>query len=284
VGDAASGDGSTEIVNRHIAENGLGFAGCFDIGGNHGFAYGNNYVLAEKVLGDDIDYVWFLNPDTYVLPGALSALVETLRAHPSAGVAGSRLENPDGSPRSCGFRFPAPWREFFRGARLPLQARLLPACEIPIADLNETRQVDWVSGASFLMPLKVIQRVGMMDPRYFLYFEEVEYMARVRDAGFEIWHTSDSRVVHLAGQATGVRAGNKPKRIPAYWYHSRFKFFCDRYGRRQAAIANTLFLIGNGLFRVHRALRLKAPGDAPYLWRDMLAHGFTTPTGEGPIP
>jgi GT2 family glycosyltransferase len=285
VGDAASGDGSTEIINRHIAEQGFAFASCFDIGGNHGFAYGNNYILARKVLRDaDADYVWFLNPDTYVLPGALAALIAVLRAHPGAGVAGSRLENPDGSLRAYGFRFPAPWREFFRGARLPLQRRLLPACEIQITDLHDTRRVDWVSGASFMMPLNVIQRVGLMDARYFLYFEEVEYMARVRDAGFEIWHASDSRVVHLAGQATGVRAGDKPRRLPAYWYHSRFRFFCDRYGQGSAILANGLFLLGNALFRVLRALRLKAPGDAPYLWRDMFAHGFTLPTAEGPMP
>ncbi len=278
VGDADSGDGSTEIISRHIADRGLDFATCFDIGVNGGFAYGNNFIVAQKVLPDpDIDYVYFLNPDTYVRPGAISALLEALRSRPDAGVVGSRLEDPDGTPRAYGFRFPAPWREFFRGARLSLASRLVPEADIKIENLMETRQVDWVTGASFMMPRKVVEKVGMMDARYFLYFEEVDLMFRVRKAGYEIWHISDSQVVHLAGQATGMRADDMPKRVPAYWYKSRFKFFRDNYGAAGAIFANISFLLGDLLYRAHHLIRLKRPMDPPFLWRDMLMHGFTLP-------
>lgn len=285
VGDAASGDGSVEIIDAHIAAQGHDFAECFPIGGNHGFAYGNNFILARKVLCDpEVDYVHFLNPDTYVHDRAIAALVEVLQARPDAGAAGSRLENPDGSVRSYGFRFPSPWREFFRGARLPAQGRLFPACEIKVENLMDTRQVDWVTGASFMMPIGVIRRVGMMDARYFLYFEETEYMSRVQAAGYEIWHASESRVVHLQGAATGVHSDRKPKRMPAYWYNSRFKFFCDRYGPGKARLANALFLFGDVLYRVHRAIRFKSLDNPPHLWADMFAHGYTVPTKEGPRP
>jgi N-acetylglucosaminyl-diphospho-decaprenol L-rhamnosyltransferase len=283
VGDADSGDGSTAIISRYIAENNLDFAQCFDIGGNYGFAYGNNYIVHHHVLGDlDVDYIHFLNPDTYVHPGAVAALVDVLRKHPRAGVAGSRLENPDGSLRSYGFRFYAPWREFFRGARLPMQARLLPASEIKVHDLLETQQVDWVTGASFMVTREIVDRIGLMDPRYFLYFEEVEYMSRIRNAGFEIWHVAQSRVVHIQGSATGVKASEAPRRLPAYWYESRFKFFCDRYGQARAVLANMSFLLGDAVYRIHRALRFKAPENPPFLWQDMFAHGFRLPTAKGP--
>ena len=280
VGDADSQDGSVKIINRHIAEEGLDFCSCFSIGTNGGFAYGNNYIVQHKVMDDaEVDYVHFLNPDTYVHPGAIAALVDVLRTHPKAGVAGSRLENPDGSLRAYGFRFPAPWREFFRGARLSVLDRLVPAAAVKIPDLRDTRQVDWVTGASFMMPRGVIDRVGLMDPEYFLYFEETDLMSRVRRAGYEVWHASDSRVVHLQGAATGVKSDEPVKRVPAYWYESRFKFFRDRYGPARAIVANLLFLAGDLLYRAHRSIRRQPIEDPPFLWRDMFAHGFSPPEG-----
>lgn len=278
VGDADSQDGSVEAIRAHIADKGLDFCDCFAIGTNGGFAYGNNYIVEHKVLDDpEVDYVHFLNPDTYVHPGAVMALIEVLKTRPQAGVAGSRLENPDGSLRAYGFRFPAPWREFFRGARLGFVYRLLPGAAVDIVNLRETRRVDWVTGASFMMPRGVIDRVGLMDPAYFLYFEETDLMSRVGKAGYEVWHATDSRVVHLQGAATGVKTHAPPKRVPAYWYQSRFKFFHDRYGRFRAMWANILFLAGDLVYRAHRTLRRQPIEDAPFLWRDMFAYGYSLP-------
>jgi len=282
VGDADSQDGSVEIVNRHIAEKGLDFCSCFPIGTNGGFAYGNNFIVEQKVLGDpEVDYVHFLNPDTYVRPGAVKALVEALETHPKAGVAGSRLENPDESLRAYGFRFPAPWREFFRGARLAILDRLIPAAAIKMQDLLETRRVDWVTGASFMMPRGVIDRVGLMDAAYFLYFEETDLMSRLGQAGYEAWHVAESRVVHLQGSATGVKSDEPVKRVPPYWYQSRFKFFHDRYGRMRAVLANIAFLAGDLVYRLHRILRRQPIEDPPFLWRDMFVHGFSLPMRKG---
>jgi len=278
VGDADSQDGSVEIISAYIREKNLDFCSCFAIGTNGGFAYGNNYIVGQKVLGDpEVDYVHFLNPDTYVHPGAVGALVDALKTHPEAGVAGSRLENPDGSLRAYAFRFPAPWREFFRGARLSILDRLIPHAAIKIPDLLETRRVDWVTGASFMMPRGTIDRVGLMDPAYFLYFEETDLMSRLRRAGYEAWHVAESRVVHLQGSATGVKSDEPVKRVPAYWYQSRFKFFHDRYGRLRAVLANIAFLAGDLLYRLHRTLRRQQIEDPPFLWRDMFAHGFSLP-------
>lgn len=273
VGDAESGDDSTEAIDRHVRQHGLSFVTCFDIGANKGFAYGNNFIVDLYIRNDpDIEYIYFLNPDTYVHPGAIDALHNFLQAHPKAAVAGSRLENPDGSLRSYGFRFPAPWREFFRGARLPLVDRLLPSTEMKIDNLRHTSRVDWVSGASFMMPRWALDKVGMMDPRYFLYFEEVDLMFRTREAGFEVWHVSESRVVHLQGQSTGVRADEAPKRLPGYWYESRLRFFRSNYGKASAALADLLFLLGDLVYRLHRLVRFKDIADPPMLWRDMLSH------------
>lgn len=283
VGDADSKDDSINIINNYIEKNNFDVVNCFSIGGNYGFAYGNNYALINYVLDDlDVEFVYFLNPDTYIHRDAVKALEDALKMHPRAGVVGSRLEDPDGTARASGFRFPTPWREFFRGAQLSFFRRNFPSTEVRIADLEHMQEVDWVTGASFMMPLAVLKKVGLMNAEYFLYFEEVDLMARVRAAGYEIWHIPESRVVHLQGQATGVRAQDHPKRIPVYWYQSRFKFFYDHYGRGGAVFANMLYLLGDLIYRVHRGMRLKPIMDPPYLWHDMLRHGFELPEAKGP--
>ncbi|MEP1202149.1 glycosyltransferase family 2 protein [Tateyamaria sp.] len=273
VGDAASGDGSVVTISDHIAQQGFGdWASCLDIGCNRGFAYGNNWLFRTCVAPEPgFDYVHFLNPDTYIHRGAVRALVDFLAARPMAGVAGSRLENPDGSWRAYGFRFPTPWREFFRGARLSALERLVPSASIKIADLADTRAVDWVTGASFMAPRRVLDRVGLMDDNYFLYFEETDLMARVRAAGYGVWHVAESRVVHLAGQSTGLRSDDVDiKRLSPIWLQSRWRFMRKLYGRHGAIMANALFLAGNLLYRIKCLLLLRTIQDPPHLWRDYL--------------
>lgn len=284
VGDADSGDGSVESIGAHIRVAGYDWAECFAIGRNGGFAYGNNHILRSRVLPDpSFDLVHFLNPDTYIHPGAVRALAAFLAAHPGAGVAGSRLENPDGSLRAFGFRRPTPWREFFRGARAAPLNRLVPSADVFIADLRETRRVDWVSGASFMMPRAVLEAVGLMDEGYFLYFEDTELMVRTDAAGYPVWHVADSRVVHLAGQSTGLRSGGpaRPGPVPRIWLRSRRRFFRDRYGIVGAALADALFLAGDVVYRLHRVLLRRPVLDPPDLWRAYLSSSPPAPPGEG---
>ncbi|MCF2906661.1 glycosyltransferase family 2 protein [Octadecabacter sp. CECT 8868] len=279
VGDAQSGDGSVELITQAVEKAGYDNVTVYDIGANGGFAYGNNHVVETCVAPDPtITHVHFLNPDTYIHPGAVRHLVTFLDGHPGVGVAGSRLENPDRTLRAYAFRFPAPWREFFRGAGLSVFDRLAPSAAISHGPITTTREVDWVTGASFMMPRATLDDVGEMDPDFFLYFEEVEFQSRVRAAGHTIWHVTDSRVVHIAGAATGVRVNDAPKRLPAYWYQSRFRYFLKRYSWGGAVLANILYIMGYGIYRLHRALRRKPVLTPPHTARDILSSGF----GAGP--
>lgn len=279
IGDADSKDGSVEKIQSFIEDQSLTWVTCYDIGKNGGFAFGNNEIVQKYVLDDpEIDYVHFLNPDTYIRPGAVRALVEHLKKSPTIGVAGSRLEDPDGSLRAYGFRFPAPWREFFRGARLGILDKLVPSAAVSIKPLTESREVDWVTGASFMMPRKVLDDVGLMDDNYFLYFEETEWMSRIKAAGYSVWHVADSHVVHLAGASTGVRTGDKEiKRLSPIWLESRRRFMLTRYGRVGGAGATILFLLGDIVYRVHRLLRGRRPENPPHMWRDYVGHMFNRP-------
>ncbi|SLN68177.1 N-acetylglucosaminyl-diphospho-decaprenol L-rhamnosyltransferase [Roseovarius litorisediminis] len=282
VGDADSQDGSVELISDFITTECLDWASCFEIGENGGFAFGNNYIVKTRVLPDeDFDFIHFLNPDTYIYPGAVKALADFLNENPNVAIAGSRLENPDGSYRAYGFRFPSPIREFFRGARINAVARKFPASEIVVGGMDVTQEVDWVSGASFMMRRSVLDETGLMDDGYFLYFEETDLMKRVRKAGHAIWHVTESRVVHIAGQATGMRPGaGKPQRVPSFWLRSRNKFFRDHYGWLGLGVANFMFLAGDVVYRTHRLLRSKPIENPPYLWRDYMLNSFTLPYGK----
>lgn len=275
IGDADSQDGSVEIISDYIAQEQLAWVTCFAIGCNGGFAYGNNAVLRRHVLLDsDFSHVYFLNPDAYIRPGALHALVDFLEEHPGVGIVGSRLENPDGSLRSFGFRAPAPWREFFRGARLGILDRLMPQAAVKIDDLRDDRQVDWVTGASFMVRRELLDDIGLMDEGFFLYFEETDLMTRARKAGYEVWHVAASRVVHLAGQATGVRTGDPDPQVQPlspFWLASRDRYLRKHHGRFGAARANVFFLAGDMVYRLHRILRARPIENPPHLWRAYLS-------------
>lgn len=279
VGDAVSDDGSVEKINKYIEENNLDWMKCVDNGENGGFAFGNNVIVQRQVFPDpSFDYVHFLNPDTYIYPGAVRALAQFLHDHPDAGMAGSRLENPDGSPRAYGFRFPTLWREFFRGARLSLLDKMFPTSVEVVQNLDTYREVDWVTGGSFMVPCEVLRTVGLMDDDYFLYFEDADLAHRVKKAGYQVWHVPESRVVHLAGQATGMRGGEVRRApLPTFWLQSRCKFFIDRYGQIGVFFANLFYLTGDLLYRVHRFIRLKPIENPPGLWQSYLKDGFSPP-------
>ncbi|MFQ5563576.1 MAG: glycosyltransferase family 2 protein [Parvularculaceae bacterium] len=127
-----------------------------------------------------------------------------------------------------------------------------------------------------MAPKRVIDRVGVMDDGYFLYFEEVDLMKRVRAAGYQVWHVAESCVVHLGGQSTGVDIANRPAPTPDFWFRSRSKFFRDQYGKGGLLAANILFLAGDVIYRIHRLLMLKPIVNPPHLWRDYFTHGFAT--------
>lgn len=274
IGDAASGDESVEVINDFIARERLDWAHCFGIGRNGGFAYGNNAVLSRYVLSDsEISHVYFLNPDTYIYPGAVDALVSFLQSRPEVGIVGSRLENPDGSLRAYAFRAPQPWREFFRAVRLSSLSRIFPQTTLTIEELREDRQVDWVTGASFMVRRDVLDDIGLMDDGYFLYFEETDLMTRARAAGYDVWHVSESRVVHLAGQSTGVRTGDSKlglKPLSPHWLASRRRYMRKHFGPLGPHFANAFFLLGDVIYRLHRLLRAQPIENPPNLWRSYL--------------
>ena len=101
--------GESEILAKGLDDRGWrGWVSLEEAGRNGGFAAGNNVAIVPALASDNPPrYVLLLNPDTVVRPRGVQELLDFMDAHPEVGIAGSRLENPDGSPQRSAFRFPS---------------------------------------------------------------------------------------------------------------------------------------------------------------------------------
>jgi N-acetylglucosaminyl-diphospho-decaprenol L-rhamnosyltransferase len=255
--DNESGDGSAEKIARFVEDRGFGhWARVTPAGRNGGFAAGNNLALRSLLSERGHDAFLLLNPDAWVLPGAIGALVDRLEGDPHIGIVGSRLENPDGTLQRSAFRFPSPGTEIERAISLGPVTRLLSTWAISFPPSDVPHPCDWVAGASLLVRREVLEKVGLLDEGYFLYFEEVDLCWRAAQAGWTCWHEPRSRVVHLEGQATGVTdPRNARRRLPGYWFDSRRRFFLKNFGHARAAAADASWLVGRVVGGPGRALR-----------------------------
>ena len=210
--DNDSGDGSYDKIAESVAARNWGaWATVLASDRNGGFASGNNFGLTKALeTWPAPRYVHLLNPDVIVRPGALAALVGFMEAHPEVGIAGSRLEDPDGTPQRSAFRFPSVLGELEANAKLGPLSRLLARWMVAPPVSSEACPSDWVAGASMIIRREVFDAIGWLDDRYFMYFEEVDFALRARRAGWPCWYVPSSRVVHLVGRSSGDGRATHP--------------------------------------------------------------------------
>jgi N-acetylglucosaminyl-diphospho-decaprenol L-rhamnosyltransferase len=166
---------------------------------NIGFAAATNRGI-RRATGSDI---LLLNPDTEVLPGALSAMRRALHAMPHVGLVGGLLLNPDGSFQSSGYRFPGLTQSFLDF--FPLHPRLIGSQingRVSPGDGMTPYAVDHPLGACMLVRRAVVERVGILDERYFMYSEEIDWCRRIEAGGWAILIAPNARIVHFGGQST----------------------------------------------------------------------------------
>jgi len=277
--DNASDDGSKERLAQ-----GFETLKCTDwvdfvhLAHNGGFAHGNNAAIRhgiERAGGKWPEFVWFLNPDTYVRPGACTALLDFLDAHPDVGIVGSRLEDPDETGQASRYRFPSIASEFEAGFRLGLISRLLSDRIVATPLVDHDHETGWVAGASMMVRKAVFDDVGLMDDEYFLYFEETDFCLAAKHAGWRCWYVPHSRVVHLVGQSTGVTVRNAPpQRLPRYWLASRRRYFTKNHGRIATLCADIAWTVGYTTWRLRRRFQGKPDNDPPHLLKDFVQFNF----------
>jgi GT2 family glycosyltransferase len=270
VTDNASGDDSISRIADFISKQNYSWARTMPLERNGGFAYGNNEAIRPALAGKP-QYVLLLNPDTVVRPGALRELINFMDANPKVGIAGSRLEDPDGTPQRSAFKFHSIASEFERGIRLGVVSRLLAKSIVaqPVPEKNSP--CDWVAGASMIVRREVFEDAGLMDEKYFMYFEEVDFCRAAKKAGWPCWYVPSSRVVHLVGAASQLSDARKHrKRRPTYWFDSRRRYFVKNHGAIYTLFADSAFAIGFAIWRMRRLVQRKEDPDPPKMLGDFI--------------
>lgn len=248
--DNASPGGDAAVLARaHSARNWGNRVRLWPETRNHGFGRGNNVVLrALAARPQPPDYVFLLNPDAQLQNEALAILADRLDRTPQAAAAGAGIALPSGIPVTAAFRFPSARSEFAQAVNFGPLSRLFRDRLVPLPADQPEGPVDWVSGAAVMMRLSVLRDLGGFDPDFFLYYEEVELMFRMRKSGHQILYVPAARVRHVEGAATDVKSGAPVrKRRPAYWYDSWRQYHLKTQGRAGALAAGLAWLAGAGL-------------------------------------
>jgi N-acetylglucosaminyl-diphospho-decaprenol L-rhamnosyltransferase len=238
---------------------------------NGGFAYGNNLGIQEAYAESHPNYIYLLNPDTQVRPGALATLVDFLEAHPQVGIAGSSFETEDGKDWPFAFRFPTWISEIEDGIQLRPVTRCLSRWIVARPMTPAAQPTDWISGASMMIRPAVLKAVGCLDENFFLYFEETEFCNRAIRAGYPTWYVPESRVMHAIGKSTNVDENSRfSKRLPGYWFDSRTRYYSTTSGIGAAAFIDVITL-GASLVGLLKRQLMGRPS-TPYYIRDLWAH------------
>lgn len=244
--DNASGDGSAEIVRRDFPEVKL-----IASDENLGFAGGNNAALRAigfETSRNDLplpDAVLLLNPDTVIHAGALQAVVNFLQHHPQVGVAGTRLIYGDGTFQHSAFAFPGLWQLAIELLPLPgrlVESRLNGRYPREMYERGEPFAIGHPLGAAMAVRREAIQQVGLLDERYQMYVEEVDWSKRIVAAGWAAYCVPDAVITHYGGQSSGqVKMGS----LLNLW-RSRYQFYRKHYTPPTVWLARQIVRAGMG--------------------------------------
>ncbi|MBI3048784.1 MAG: glycosyltransferase family 2 protein [Acidobacteria bacterium] len=195
-----------------------------DAGANLGFARASNLGIRQT----SGELVLLLNPDTAVRAGALDALIRVIDARPDVAVIGPRLLDEHGRPELSFGSMIGPWAELRQKALVIGSQRGVPLARAYVCRLTaRPREVDWVSGACLLVRRADADAVGLMDERYFLYAEDVDFCAAIRARGRTVLFTPAAEVVHLRGRS----AASMPAAAETAYRRSQLAFYAKHHPR-----------------------------------------------------
>lgn len=169
---------------------------------NIGFGRANNVGLHEA-RGR---YVLFLNPDTIIGPDTLTSMVRYLDEHPSVGMAGCKVLNPDGSFQvACRRGLPTPWASFcklFGLQALFPSVQLFSSYNLMYRSIDETYPVDALIGAFMMGRTDLMRTLGGFDPDFFMYGEDIDLCYRVKKRGYQVHYVHETSIIHYKGEST----------------------------------------------------------------------------------
>jgi len=164
---------------------------------NVGFGRANNQALPYI----NSRYVLLLNTDAFVEPDTIAKTVQYMDANPQCGILGVKFLGRDGELQpSCRY-FPTPWNIFLNRTGLNRFFKSVKMVDDMSWDHASVRDCDWVPGCYLLIRKELIDQIGLFDPRYFLYYEEIDLCFAAKRAGWHVTYFPYTSVVHLGGES-----------------------------------------------------------------------------------
>jgi hypothetical protein len=219
--DNNSGDGSQQMLKENFPQIKTIFNG-----NNLGFSRAANQGIEIA----SANYILLLNPDTQVDLASLKAMVELLEKNQSVGILGPRIVDSSGKRQYSARNLPSlatsfaahdsflnrilpgnPWSEKYLGKKL---------------NVDQASEVDWVSGSCMLIRRKVFDSIGLLDDRFYMFVEDVDFCRRAKTAGWKVVYLPSAKIVHQAGQSVRQR---KIKMLAEH-HKSMYYYFRKYYG------------------------------------------------------
>jgi N-acetylglucosaminyl-diphospho-decaprenol L-rhamnosyltransferase len=231
---------------------------------NVGFGRANNQAV-PFLQGR---YALLLNTDAFVAPDTLLKTVAYMDAHSDVGIVGVRLVGRDGLAQPSARSFPNPWDTFLRRSGLirfctdQRAQELMPHAIAPVV-------CDWVPGCYYMVRKAVIDQIGLLDPRYFLYFEEVDHCLATKRAGWKVVCLPDTTVVHIGGESAKSDGciTQSGRQLEPLQLESELLFYRKNFGALAMLGDLSLNTVANAIITLKRLLKPKGVGSVMAGWR-----------------
>jgi GT2 family glycosyltransferase len=236
--DNGSRDDSAAAIRSHFPHVTL-----FETGENLGFSGGNNIGILYA-LKTAADYILLLNNDTIVDPHCLQAFVTSFQKHPNAGILGAKIYR---------FDFPDQFDHF--GGMWNRSKAQFDLIGHRIVDdhcsWEEEKEVDYVCGCALMAKREVFERIGLLEPRFFLYWEESDFCFRAKKIGFKVFTCPQAKVWHK------ISASIQSKTYATYfWWRNRL-FWVERNCSLREKMKISLFVFLPEIFKLYKLKMLR---------------------------
>ena len=222
---------------------------------NVGFGRANNQVL-NLIRGD---YILLLNTDAFVATDTLEKTIQYMHVNPQCGVLGVKLLGREGDLQpSCRY-FPTPLNMFVKREGLHHIFPTVKLVDDIDWDSNLTQDCDWVPGCYYLVKREVIDKVGLFDPAYFLYYEEVDHCYAVKKAGWKVTYFAETSVVHIGGESAKSvgKVTSSGRQLNKLSVESELIYFRKNYGVLTCVLQISLILLSDIIRSLKNILKLR---------------------------
>jgi GT2 family glycosyltransferase len=236
--DNASTDGSPEAVCAALPT-----VRIIRNTANQGFAKANNIGIRAS----SGDYLFLINSDVVVKENCFSRMVQYMDEHPHVGLLGPRITGADGRvQRSC-MAYPSLWNTFARALALDTlfpSSKLLGGQLLTYWGHDETRAVEVINGCFWLVRRSALDHVGLLDERFLIYGEDIDWCKRFNESGWKVVFYPDAEAIHYGGASSA----NSPVKFYVEMQRATYQYWRKHHSR----LASATFLSINLLYHAVR--------------------------------